>query len=77
MNEFAARLAYRGEWKELAGRLAADLFSKLAFGSIEGVFAFGDFAFGDRPGTLVFLCPEGTTGMDEEDFETGAGVAEE
>lgn len=64
-------------WRKVGAGEEAGFFVELAAGSGEVVFAGLWAAFGDSPDAEIFVCPEGASGVDEEDFGLGAGAAEE
>ena len=65
-NHFSARLLERSECMSVSTHLGTGFLLKLPLGGRERIFAFAIFAFRDRPGAVVLLCPEGSAGMDEE-----------
>lgn len=69
VDDLAPRLADGAQRDRSAGgRLAPELFLKLAPRNIEGDFVLLYLTFRDRPCLVVALFPEGSTRMDQQDF---------
>lgn len=71
IDAFAAFLADGAEGLEVTFELDAGLFAEFADGGVEGGFLFGEFALGDGPGAGILFLPEGSAGVNEEDFGGG------
>ena len=72
---FTGGLADEAEGDEVTVNGRAGFFLELAARGFEGFLAVLVLTFGDGPG--IFFCPEGTAGVDEEDFDAVFGAAEE
>ena len=70
VDYFPSFLANFAERDQFTFRTGAEFFFELAAGSEFQRFPFGDFAFWDGPGTEIFLRPEGSAGMHEQDFDS-------
>jgi hypothetical protein len=78
-DELASRLPDDAEVDEVClsrfRRGEAGLLGELAEGSGERIFVSGVLAFGNGPSTEIFLRPEGSSRVEEEDLGVCVGVA--
>src|SRR5262249_36326252 len=71
-DDLAARLNEIAQRKKIALRASTGLLRELALGHLERILAFGIFALRDRPRAPIFLGPERTSGMHEQQLDVPA-----
>ena len=65
-NDLSARLFHGAKWNKFPLNGHTRFFGEFAPGSVERVFARWVLTFRNRPGPLVFPCPERSTRVDEK-----------
>lgn len=74
MKTFAAGLSKYSQIIAMAFDVETRFLPELATRAGERIFSRSDKSLWDRPGSVVFRCPVGTTGMNEKDLQTGASA---
>ena len=75
MDDFSVRLFYWLEFQEVALEGESGLLGELALGGSERFFVVDELTLGDGPRGGVFLRPQWSAEVDEEDFESPRAFA--